>query len=90
MLFVLTFVFIVLSMIVLFINIEQNKGIVPFIFLFSTLFYLFSNYDFIFSNDNNALRTKREKKNIVMNILTIFGFIISVLFFVISYFVFWA
>lgn len=89
-LFIISFAFMSLSFIVLFINIEQNKGIVPFIFIFSTLFYLFSNYEYLMLKETTHVRRKKEKTDIVVRLLNLFGLLLSIVFFFISYYVFWA
>ena len=87
-LFVISFILLSLSIIVLFINIEQNKGIVPFIFIFSFMFYFFSNYEYLMPKENPTIRRKKENKDIFFRLLNFFGLLLSIVFFVLSYFVF--
>lgn len=86
---IIMFACIVLSMLVLLLNIEQNKGIVPFVFMFSILFYVFSSYDFILPINRQFLSRKIEQSDTGIKVFSLIGFLLSVIFFIISNYVFW-
>ena len=70
-------------------SIIQNKGIVPLIFLFSGLFYLFSSFEYIVPTEHQSFSRKKENTDIILKLFNILGFVLSALFFILGYYVFW-